>query len=119
MSDWHSPSVVRTAAALAKLPADERAAFTQLSADVVALLKKAQPKPKQPPSAGGSSRGWLVLDLTMNSAAARSTGNRGTNARCLEPKSNGEWRANRDSGKRVRRSCYFRLFRSTVCRTSA
>jgi hypothetical protein len=102
MSDSHSPFVVRTKAALAKLPADERAAFTQLWADVAALLKKAQAKPKQPPSAAGSSRRWLVLDLTMNPAAAGSTGNCGTNARCLEPKSNGEWRANRDSGKRVR-----------------
>ena len=32
---------IRDAAALAKLPADERAAFTQLWADVAALLKKA------------------------------------------------------------------------------
>jgi hypothetical protein len=46
MSDLHLPSVVRTKAALAKLPADARAAFTQLWADVAALLKKAQPKPK-------------------------------------------------------------------------
>ena len=46
MSDLHSPTVVRTKAALAKLPADESAAFTQLWADVAALLKKAQAKPK-------------------------------------------------------------------------
>ncbi len=37
---------IRDAAALAKLPADERAAFTQLWADVAALLKKAEEKPK-------------------------------------------------------------------------
>lgn len=32
--------------ALAKLPAEERATFTQLWADVAALLKKAEDKPK-------------------------------------------------------------------------
>jgi len=46
MSHSHSPSVVRTKAALTKLPADERAAFTQLWADVAALLKKAHKVPK-------------------------------------------------------------------------
>jgi len=34
---------IRDAAALANLPADEQKAFTQLWADVVALLKKAGP----------------------------------------------------------------------------
>jgi hypothetical protein len=38
----------RGAAALAKLPADEQAAWAQLWADVAALLKKAQEKPKSP-----------------------------------------------------------------------
>jgi hypothetical protein len=37
---------IRAAAALAKLPTNERAAFAQLWADVAALLKKAQEKPK-------------------------------------------------------------------------
>jgi len=37
---------IRDESALAKLPADERAAFTQLWADVAALLKKAEVKPK-------------------------------------------------------------------------
>jgi len=39
-------SGIRDKAALAKLPADESAAFTQLWADVAALLKKAELKPK-------------------------------------------------------------------------
>jgi len=37
---------IRDAEAVAKLPADERAAFMQLWADVAALLKKAEEKPK-------------------------------------------------------------------------
>ena len=37
---------IRDAAALAKLPADEQKAFTQFWADVAALLKKAEEKPK-------------------------------------------------------------------------
>jgi len=37
---------IRDAAALAKLPAEEQKAFTQLWADVAALLKKAEEKPK-------------------------------------------------------------------------
>ena len=37
---------IRDAAALAKLPADEQKAFSQLWADVAALLKKAEEKPK-------------------------------------------------------------------------
>jgi hypothetical protein len=37
---------LRDAAALAKLPADEQKAFTRLWADVAALLKKAEEKPK-------------------------------------------------------------------------
>ena len=37
---------IRDAAALAKLPADEQKAFAQLWADVAALLKKAEEKPK-------------------------------------------------------------------------
>ena len=37
---------VRDAAALAKLPAKERAAFTTLWADVAALVKQAEEKPK-------------------------------------------------------------------------
>jgi hypothetical protein len=37
---------IRDAAALAKLPADEQKACTQLWADVAALLKKAEEKPK-------------------------------------------------------------------------
>jgi eukaryotic-like serine/threonine-protein kinase len=37
---------IRDAAALARLPADQQKAFTQLWADVAALLKKAEAKPK-------------------------------------------------------------------------
>ena len=39
---------LREAAILAKLPADEQKAFTQLWADVTTLLKKAEEKPKSP-----------------------------------------------------------------------
>jgi tetratricopeptide (TPR) repeat protein len=39
---------LREAAILAKLPADEKKAFTQLWADVTTLLKKAEEKPKSP-----------------------------------------------------------------------
>ena len=49
LSDWKQDSDlagIRDAAALAKLPADEQKAFTQLWADVAALLKKAEEKPK-------------------------------------------------------------------------
>jgi hypothetical protein len=46
MSDSHSPSGICYGAALAKLPADEQNAFTQLWADVAALLKKAEDRPK-------------------------------------------------------------------------
>jgi hypothetical protein len=43
---------IRDEAVLAKLPEDERTAFTQLWADVAALLAKAEEKPKEPrPSA--------------------------------------------------------------------
>jgi len=38
---------IRDAAGLAQLPADERKAFSQLWADVAALLKKAEEKPKE------------------------------------------------------------------------
>jgi hypothetical protein len=37
---------IRDAVALAKLPAEEQKAFIQLWADVAALLKKAEEKPK-------------------------------------------------------------------------
>ena len=46
---WHQDNDlagIRDAAALAKLPADEQKAFNQLWADVAALLKKAEAKPK-------------------------------------------------------------------------
>jgi serine/threonine-protein kinase len=42
---------LRDAEALARLPADEQKAWIQLWADVAALLKKAQDKPKDPQSA--------------------------------------------------------------------
>jgi tetratricopeptide (TPR) repeat protein len=42
---------IRDAAALAKLPADEQKAFTQLWADVAALLNKAEGKPSPSPAA--------------------------------------------------------------------
>jgi hypothetical protein len=49
LSDWQQDSDlagIRDKAALAKLPANERAAFTKLWADVAALLEKAEEKPK-------------------------------------------------------------------------
>jgi hypothetical protein len=41
---------LRDAAALAKLPAEEKKAFAQIWAGVAALLKKAEAKPKEPRS---------------------------------------------------------------------
>jgi WD40 repeat protein/serine/threonine protein kinase len=49
LSHWEKDTdlaSIRDAAALAKLPADEQKAFSQLWADVAALLKKAEEKPK-------------------------------------------------------------------------
>jgi hypothetical protein len=49
LSHWRKDTDLaglRDEAALAKLPAEERQAFTRLWADVAALLKKAQEKPK-------------------------------------------------------------------------
>jgi tetratricopeptide (TPR) repeat protein len=55
MREWLDDAdlaTIRDAAALAKLPADEQKAFTQLWADVAALLKKAEEKANaEPPSA--------------------------------------------------------------------
>ena len=43
---WPTFVSIRDKAALAKLPAEERAAFTQFWAEVAALLEKAEEKPK-------------------------------------------------------------------------
>ena len=48
LEHWQKDSAltsIRDAAALAELPADERAAFTKLWTDVAALLEKAEEKP--------------------------------------------------------------------------
>ena len=52
---------LRDAAALAKLPADQQKACTQLWADVAALLKRAQEKPKSP---------WSAVAASMSSDSA-------------------------------------------------